>query len=226
MINKAKIVILALIAVILIAAGIGAYFLFFNKPSWDETLAKSFLTTGQLQDDYDSALAAEEKIEQNPSVTYNYVQAGFYWKSIADATKEEMFYQRALDTYLSAIKNADKSSVVYTSAGNIYRVFKKSDEAEEMYRKSLEMTPGEAELYIRIVELYRYDMNKNPEDILAVYEEGFKRILSPTPLLVNKATYLRDIGRKDEAIKIFEDLFEQTQDETYYWEIEDIKASN
>lgn len=225
MTNKTKIVILFLLAITLITAGVGVYFVYFNKPSWDEAKAQSFLTDNQLQDDYNNAIAAEERIKQNPNAVYNYVQASFYWKTIADATREKMFYQRALDICLSAIKNANKSSVVYINAGNIYRVFEKFDKAEEMYRKALEMTPGETEIYIRLAELYRYDMKKSAEDILKIYDDGMERIVTPAEILTSKASYLRDIGRKDESIKIFQYLYKETQDETYYWEIESIKQS-
>jgi tetratricopeptide (TPR) repeat protein len=178
-----------------------------------------------LQDDYNNALAAEKRTKDFPKTTYNYVQAAFYWKTIADVTKEEMFYQRALDTYLLAIKKAEKSSVVYTSAGNIYRILKNPSKAEEMYRMALEMTPGEAELYIRLAELYRYDMNKSVDDVLKIYEEGMKKIVAPAPLLISKAAYLRDVGKKDEAMEIFEYLYAETGNEIYHDEIEDIKQS-
>lgn len=221
------------LAIILIAGGLGlgGYFGYTkwyapNKIVWDEEKMKSYLTTNQMNDDYGMATSAEAERIKNPTDYSAYIRAGFYWKTLGEATKQEMFFDRSLDAYFGAIEQFGMQyALPYENAGNIYKLRGDFKKAEEMYKKAIEVTPGEPDLYVRLAELYRFDMKKSPEEILAVYDEGVERCLTTMPLAISKAAYLRSIGRKDEAIELYQKIYEAKQDQIYLWEIEDIKQN-
>lgn len=226
-------IIFSIIIIFLLASVSGGIFLFLN---WrednrtsiptlkEEERMTGFLTNGQMQEDFNNAKKGEEDARKTPDVLLPYIQAGFYWKTLAEATKEQIFYDRAIEVLLIAINRFGAQNYLpYVNAGNIYQALGRFEEAEAMFKKAIEIVPGETSLYIRLAELYRYDLKKTPEEILAVYDEGEKRGLSSITLSVSKAGYLRDIGRKDEAIKIFEAAYEATKDEIFKYEIEQIR---
>lgn len=195
-----------------------------NKIIRDEEKAFSYLTNEQMKDDFGAAKKAEADIVANPDNLNAYIRAGFSWKVLGEATKQDIFFERSLDAYLRATKQFGMQYYMpYMNAGNIYRIRNDFEKTEEMYKKALEITPGEADLYVRLAELYRFDLKKSPEEILAVYDNGVNRVLNTMPIAISKAAYLRFIGRKEESISIYQKIYDATKDEIYLWEIEDIK---
>lgn len=223
---------LALIFILIaVGLGFGGYFGYtkWYKPkkiTWDEEKMFSYLITEQMKDDYGTAKKAEADILQNPTDFNAYLRAGFSWKVLGESTKQDIFFDRSLDAYLGAIKQFGvQYAMPYVNAGNIYKLRGDFKTTEEMFKKALEITPGEPDLYVRLAELYRFDMKKSPEEILAIYDEGVKRCVSTMPLAISKAAYLRSVGKKEEAMELYQKIYEATKDEIYLWEIEDIQQS-
>lgn len=184
----------------------------------------SYLDSEFLKDDYYSALEAEEKIKAGSDILLPYVQAAFYWKSLGDSSGNEIFYDRAISIYKDAIdKFGMQYYMPYANLAGIYQTMGKFKKAEEMLKTAIEVAPGEESLYIRLADLYRYDLGKPKEDVLAVYDEGLSRVLSTLSLVLNKATYLRDIEEKEEALSLFELIYESHPESIYKFEIDSLR---
>ncbi|MEA3272731.1 MAG: tetratricopeptide repeat protein [Patescibacteria group bacterium] len=214
------------ITIILIIIGflaIGVFAVLKWQKAREEKLMLSFLATEQLKDDYNSAINAEEKMK-NSEILAPYISAGFYWKILADNTGEKLFYKKAVNAYLDAIEKFGMGYYIpYANLAGVYQSLGDFEKAEGMLKKALLIVPGESPLYIRLVELYRYDMNKSPEEILAVYDNGMGRVLSTLALVVSKANYLKDIGRKQESLELFEATYETTGNALFKREIKRLR---
>jgi len=228
-----KKIILSLIVVLAIVGlsfgGVWAYKKWIQPKEivWNEEELKLYLTTEQMKDDYGMAMKAEADILKNPADLNAYLRAGFSWKVLGESTGQEIFIDRSLSVYENAIKQFEMQYYMpYVNVGNIYKMRGDFEKTEEMYLKAMEIAPGEPDLYIRLVELYKYDLNKSEEKILSVYDEGFSKTVNALPLAVSKAAYFKFIGKNDEAIDLYQKIYQETQDEMYLWEIEDIKQNN
>ncbi|NQU83149.1 MAG: hypothetical protein HQ536_00395 [Parcubacteria group bacterium] len=191
----------------------------------EEEKMLALIASNELRDDYDEARKAEAKIKETPDILLPYIQAGFAWKILADSTREEVFYKKATDVYKQAIDHFEMQYYMpYANLASIYQTLGEFEKTEEMLKKALQIVPGEAPLYTKLAELYHYDMNKTPEEVLAVYDEGIERGLSAIPLMIAKAAYLRDIGQLEESIVIYEEIYAATGSESYKSEIDRLKS--
>lgn len=100
----------------------------------------------------------------------------------------------------------DKSYLPYLNAGNVYRAMGEYGKAEARYRIAITLSPGEPANYIALVELYRYYEKKSEEEVIKVFDEALSRLVESDPILVAYAGYLRDTGRTDAAISLYERL--------------------
>lgn len=201
----------------------------FGLPTWknarEEKLILSYLEDSQLKEDYEHAMEGEEKIKEGADNLAPYIQAGFYWKTLGETTKEELFFKKALGAYSAAMEDFGMQYYMpYSGSAGIYETLGEYENAEKNYKKAIEISPGEAPLYIRLAELYRFSMNKMPEEIQAIYNQGEQRVLDTTPLFVSKASYLKEIGRKEEALVLFEAVFEKTKSDIYKMEVDQLKS--
>lgn len=148
-----------------------------------------------------------------------------YEQSLLDALKyksegdagDQNGYKKAIREYKKAARYSN-SWLPYLNAGNVYRLMKEYTDAENSYKQGLSRQPGEISLYLAFVELYRYDLNKNEAEVIKLYEQGLTQIPRNPNLRSNFASYLRDIGRKGDAIKEFQILVEQFPEYPLYAE--------
>jgi len=129
------------------------------------------------------------------------------WKTLGGITGEAKYYERSVALYdeIAGILG-HKSYVPYLNAGNVYRLLKKFDIADARYAQAKTIAPGEPAIYLAIAEMYRYELLKPSEEVLAVYREAMGRLTEVENILIAYASYLRDLGRTQEAIEAYEKL--------------------
>jgi|GEM_PF-4971676 tetratricopeptide (TPR) repeat protein len=139
------------------------------------------------------------------------------YKSIADVTKDKRLYERALKIAdLATARFGTKSYLPALNASTIYMSLGDYEHAEKNIKQAIEMAPGDAQLYLRLIELYKDFMKKDETTIIATYETGIQRLVNVLPLYNSYAAYLREINRLDEALDKYQILHKAMPDNPIY----------
>lgn len=137
-------------------------------------------------------------------------------------------FYKAIDAYKKAVEVSEsKVWVPFYNLGNTYRLVKDYKSAEDAYNKALEISSGEWLVYLKKIEMYRYETGKPEADIVAVYNEAVNKTGGDNYInaIISYAAYLRVIGKDQEALKYYEVLSERYPDnEAYKDEIANLKA--
>jgi tetratricopeptide (TPR) repeat protein len=196
---KKNLIIIGLIAlVIVLIIGIGAYFLSSRNTNQENTdLEKLRVEKPELSSLIDEVEKWSKALIQDSENFEYYVSLGLAWKALGDATKEPKYYEEALDVYNEIVEKSDRTNSLYLhNAGMILKKMNRFDDAEKYFQEALEINPGDAMLYIALVELYEYNMKKPKEDIIAVYDQGIENIIFPEILEQRKSQYLKRVKSK------------------------------
>lgn len=138
-----------------------------------------------------------------------FIKMGFSWKSIADVTKEEQDYQYAIEAYRKAENLAAQGNILpINNIGVIYESLGKYNLAEAEYLKALAISPVEFDTNKRLFDLYRYKLDKDSVEIIALLDKALATAVEKAPLLQLKAGYLKDMGDYQGALDIYEILVE------------------
>ena len=182
---------------------------------WQEN--REFSANPRIHDDFLAAREKTAEIKTNPDRLETYITAMNRYKSLGDTTKDGRLYARALAIGdLAAKKFGTKSYIPYLNQSTIYTILGEYDRAEAMIKKSIEMSPGDAQLYLRLVELYKDFMKKDEAAVIAVYENAIQRLVNVLPVYNDYAAYLRQISRLDEALDKYEILHQAVPDYPAY----------
>ena len=222
--GKKQIIITALIAFVILAVP-GVIFGYPYFKTWQEN--REFLANSEIHDAFVAAMEKEAEIKKDPSRVETYLTAMMRYKSLGDKTKDERLYFRALKIANAAFKTVGtKSYLPYVNASVVYMNLGNYGKAEEMIKESIEIAPGEAQLYLRLIELYREFMKKTDAEVIAVYENAIQRLVNVLPVYNSYAAYLRDIGRLDESLDKYEVLHKAMPDNQLYSQaINELKAA-
>lgn len=156
---------------------------------------------------YDRAVSAEEKIKKNTDDSEMYLDAGWAWKSLGDQTNDARYYDLSAEIYRKGTEKFGKGNYIFwLNLGNLKIIAGKYDDAEKAYRGGLENLPKEPQLYLALVELYRYNLHKSADDIVKIYEEALNNIPAKEQILNSYAPYLKEIGNYKDALFYFEQL--------------------
>ncbi|MBI4812713.1 hypothetical protein HY798_04770 [Candidatus Falkowbacteria bacterium] len=193
--NKKITISIIIAAVLLIIGVIGWYF--YAKQNTQNQLEKLKVNYPELTAQIDDVIKWEEKLKEDETRVESYTTLGLVWKSLADKACD-LKIENCLDYYGEALKVYEKgveatmrkNTLFLTNAGNMVRYLKNYAKTEDYYREAISVAPGDASLYLSLVELYEYDMKKSKEEITAVFDEGIKRLVNPAILEKNKESYL------------------------------------
>jgi len=162
------------------------------------------------------------KVEEKDYQTY--LEEGLHWKSLGDQTGNSEYYLKAEKIYRKMTEKFPDYWVPWWNLANLQRQLKEFEEAEKSFKKAIEIAPGEGNLYLGLIELYQYDLKKSEEEILAIYQEALKRVVENIDVIINYASYLYQIDKKEEALKYYQTAFEKYPEATQIKEeIERIK---
>ncbi|MBU1203315.1 hypothetical protein KKH39_04725 [Patescibacteria group bacterium] len=153
----------------------------------------------------------------------HFIKMGFSWKSIADVTKDNQDYQYAIEAYKKAEDLAGDTNILpINNIGLIYEILGDYALAEEQYLRALDISPAEFDTNKRLFDLYRYKLDKSPEEIIGLLDRALARAVEKAPLLQLKAGYLKDTGDYQGALDIYESLVDNyPQFQVFIDELED-----
>lgn len=137
----------------------------------------------------------KKKVGKNEQIRH-YLTLGLAWKGLADRTNSRAYYQQALRVYEKGIAYTGRKNTVFlNNTGNMLIYLKDYKKAAKYYEESIRIAPGDAEAYVRLANLHR-DYLKSPSAvIIAIYDKGIKRMVSPGVLVAEKANYLKGLEK-------------------------------
>ncbi len=199
-INK-KIIIFAVIALLFI---VGFYLLTSKEQQTsisDLEIIKQ--NNPELSKYIDDVIKWQEKLKEDESNIEMYNTLGLAWKSLAEWGRNsklenyQNYYGEALKVYEAGIeKTLRKNTLLMTNAGNMAKYLEDYELAEDYYKEAITVSPGDVTYYVLLAELYEYNMNKTKEEVVAVYDEGIKRVLDVGFLEKRKEVYLKRANEK------------------------------
>jgi tetratricopeptide (TPR) repeat protein len=187
--------IFCLILAVLIIAAAGWYFFTGDKRQADlENLKEQYPKLTVYVDD---VINKQESLKENENEIERYTSLGLAWKSLADWARSEGvgnyndYYREALKVYEAGIdKSLRRNTLLMINAGNIAKYLVDYRLTENYYKEAISVSPGDETYYALLAELYEYEMKKPKEEVLAVYDEGLKRVLNVGWLTARKEAYL------------------------------------
>lgn len=126
-----------------------------------------------------------------------YANLGLAWKSLADRTKNNAYYQEALIVYEKGIKASSRKNTQFLfNAGNMAIYLKDYQRAGKYYEEAMRAAPGDPEAYIRLANLHKDYLHSKPAVVIAIYDKGIKRMVAPAPLMQEKENYLKSLQER------------------------------
>lgn len=220
-----KIIWWSILGVILVAvlAIVGLWVLFpEKKEAW--VVQKKLQGNQEWIEIYKRVQNVRQKIQETPeNEVALLVNEAFEWKTLGDLTRDNYFYQKALDTYKEGIEKSEgKNIAFYWNAGKVAENMNDFAMAESMYREAIRISPSYNESYRYLAELYILKMKKSDQEVLQVYADGLKGTSGDASIFLEQCSYLRRVNRTKDAIDCYEllvksypdnKLFVQTVDE-------------
>lgn len=191
--NK-KIIIVIVCLLVVLVIGSGYYFLRGEKGINLEKLKQQ---NPDLATWVDDVAKWDKQLKDDESRIESYNTLGMTWKQLADQAcfKQvencKQYYGEALKVYQKGIDVSKRTNtLLMTNAGNMAKNMDDYVLAEDYYKEAISVSPGDSSYYILLAELYEYRMNKTKEEVVAVYDQGIARVITPGFLTKRKADYL------------------------------------
>lgn len=142
-----------------------------------------------------------DSIKQN----YNYLTV---WLDLGNYRKEAGDYNGAIEAWKFAILIRPDDFIAYNNLGELYGfVLKNYQKAEEYFLKSIKKNSQNINAYIQLVTIYTNYLKDKYNQIENLLLQGIKDVASPTNynLKIALGDFYKTIGKKDEAIKYYEE---------------------
>jgi len=111
-------------------------------------------------------------------------------------------YEEALLTIRKAME-IEKNDRVYMSLYGIQLALKNYPESEKAIKMSLALNPGIVSNWIEYASFERYYMKSSIENVSAVYEKALLVTKNDINIVINYASYMRDVGQKVKSIELW-----------------------
>lgn len=171
----------------------------------EQTILKKIGDKKEFLEMYDKVKSAQAILQhpkdENEEVG-NLLSLGNNWKALAELTKDDYFYSRALAVFEEGIRKfGHKNVIFYWNGGGLAENHGDFSLAEHDYKESIRIAPSYGEGYIKLAELYRFKLHKSDDEVEAVYKQGRNANPMNGPLLLENAAYLKGIGRFKDALE-------------------------
>jgi tetratricopeptide (TPR) repeat protein len=144
----------------------------------------------------------KEKDLKNPA---SYITIGNNWVLIADLLQNQVARDQAIAEYERGIAAVGtKNTILLINAGNAYRTSGRFAEAEAKYRMAMVADPGYAAGFERLIDLYRFGMQKTSAEIIPLYQQALESVFDNAIIVQSLAEYLSAIGRYRDAIPYYQ----------------------
>ncbi len=154
-----------------------------------------------INEDIRQALGWEDQISGSDKPV-PYTEAARYWRRIGEANQLDYPIERALRLYNDVFdKFGEDNAGLWQNVGGIYKVLERYDEAADAYEKAMILEPGKASHYIKLADVYRFHLDRPPEDILPIYEDALSRLVfGAVDILKSRAVYYEEIDQQKNAL--------------------------
>lgn len=207
--NKIILIVVLVLAVLLIGAGIywkkDISFLMEQK-----NLQALIKNKPELNDRLAVALQNEKIILSGKQESAKYVELGLQWKALGELSGANVFFEKSLAVYENGIKKFGRENILfYLNGGKLLEKLGNYTKAETYYKNAIEIGINYTDGYLALAELYELKMDKSAEEVIAVYDLGLKQIGQDGQLILEKASYLRKVGKNAEALPLYQELLKR-----------------
>ncbi|MBU4421846.1 hypothetical protein L6259_04175 [Candidatus Parcubacteria bacterium] len=205
------------IIVVALLAGGGYYgYSYFEK----QKEAKFLSENPQTKDAYALIVQREKEVKKDPDFYDGWMSLAFNWKGIGEVLKEDKYLWRSAKLYDEVMKRwGTKAYLPFLNQANVYIELGEYEKAENDLKIAIERDLGEQNLYIALADLYHLYMNKSKEEVVAVYEQGLKTVVSGGNLVNSYASYLNSVGDYTGALKYYKMLSQAYPGNTLYQDL-------
>lgn len=169
---------------------------------------------------YELVKKRKADIKKNKNDYDAYMSLAFNWKGIGQVTRSDKYLRKAASIYDTVIKRwGNKAYLPFFNQANVYIELKEYSRAEWNLKISLDIDPGEQNLYVALADLYKNYMGKDAAAIKSVYEQGIKRVVGGGNLVVSYASYLNSVGDYAESLKYYRMLAQAYPNNNGYQEL-------
>ncbi len=191
--DKKKITILSIIVVAIIAVIVVFAFL---APKGGNSELSKLDQLKQKQPQYateiDKVIKFKKQLDSDPTRVESYSTLGFVWKSLADRTNDLNHYREALKVYEKAIEVTKRKNTLFlVNAGNMNIYLKNYTATENYYKEGISVAPGDTDMYIKLLDLYKDYMNKSKDEMKKVIDEAAKVVMSGGAINTMRKIYLK-----------------------------------
>jgi tetratricopeptide (TPR) repeat protein len=133
----------------------------------------------------------------------------------------------AAEVYRKMNQRFPRNFLSFQNLGNLYEETERYEFAAEQFFHAIDNAPRDPHQYRNIVNLYTYKLTERREDIPRILQKGLAELPGSVDLMAMMATYYRDTGDRDEAIRWYELLlvFDQ-ENESIISEVQALKAAS
>lgn len=178
---------------------------------WSIPSRSSVADKPELAAAYDRAAAGIAKLrsgEEDARVPRPYIDVAQDLKMIGDFTHDNAWHRAALRIFERAIEGTgEKNSLLIDNAGQMAMVLGDYKKAAGFYQQAIELAPGDATYYIHLVNAL-VKMNASHAEIVAVFDEGSRRIVGGADLVMRRSAYYKSVGMLDKAREDIELLYQ------------------
>lgn len=221
MTKRNKIIVLIVAVLILVGGGIFVSYRTRTANAREEqTVLQKIGDRKELLEIYDKVQRAQVVLQhpkdENEEVG-NLLSLGNNWKALAELTKDDYFYSRALAAFEEGIRKfGHKNVIFYWNGGGLAENHGDFALAEHNYKESVRIAPTYGDGYIKLAELYRFRMHKSNDEIEAVYKQGRSANSENGDLALDNAVFLKEIGRYKDSIEEYKLLLKAFPDNAGY----------
>ncbi|MFA6393451.1 MAG: hypothetical protein WCW25_01055 [Patescibacteria group bacterium] len=172
--------------VIVLTVSVGAILYFYKGGGSDTGLNQLKNNYPGLSASVDEIIKEQKNLKADKNNIKAYISLGMAWKTLAEDVQAQKigdgkeYYREALKIYQEGIEAGQrKNTVLMVNAGSMAKYLGDYRLSEEYFKEAIAISPGETAYYLMLAELYEYSMKRSKEDIIAVYEQGIKRVLDP-----------------------------------------------
>lgn len=187
----------------------------------DRKTRQTLQRDARTKDTYPDLLKAEQYVKDHPDDPQGLISTGLVWKTFGEATGERKYFERSRDEFeRGAALFGERNTVVLLNAGNLQRMLGNYLRAEELYQQAIRVNPGQGELYLALVDLYRYNLKERGDRaIIDLFRAGLEHVVTNADLVQNLAYYLKDMKRYQDALPYFDLLAQSYPDDPSYPEV-------
>lgn len=163
-----------------------------------------------------------DSIKQN----YNYLNV---WLDLGNYRKLAGDYNGAIEAWKFALSIRPNDFIAYHNLGDLYGfTLRNYQKAEEYFLKSIKNNPQNVDAYIQLVTIYTNYLKDKYSQIENLLLQGIKDVASPANynLKIALGDFYKAIGKKDEAIKYYEEALKiNPNNALLLQEVDNLKSS-